>query len=135
MRWGAQCRGGLDALDGTRAYKERVLRLAEGTGDTALPARPRVALSVPHTGGLVLVGWRTFLHHPSLLRVERGDDSFGEGCGGWEDLAPQDIPRIAELDGDAWGDFNRSGDLAPVADQVEHVGVGVISDLGFCHHL
>lgn len=103
MRWGAQCRGGLDALDGTRAYKERVLRLAEGTGD--------------------------------MLRVERGDDSFGEGCGGWEDLAPQDIPRIAELDGDAWGDFNRSGDLAPVADQVEHVGVGVISDLGFCHHL
>ena len=61
----------------------------------------------------------------------RGDDSFGEDCGGAEDLYAQDIPRMAELDGDAGGDFDRAGDLARVADQVEHVRLGVISDLGF----
>ena len=61
----------------------------------------------------------------------RGDDSFGEDCGGPEYLDAQDIPRIAELDGDAGRGFNQSGDLARVADQVEHISLGVISDLKF----
>ncbi len=75
------------------------------------------------------------LPHSGPFGMERGDALLREDLGGPKDLDAEDIPRIAELDGDAWGDFNRSGDLAPVADQVEHVGVGVISDLGFCHHL
>ena len=51
--------------------------------------------------------------------MERGDDFFREDFGGPEDLDAQDIPRIAELDGDAWGDLRRgrpgrhSSSLAP----------------------
>ena len=67
--------------------------------------------------------------------MERGDDFLRKDFGGAEDLDAEDIPRIAELDSDAWRDFNRSGNLALVADQIEHVGLGVLSDLGFCHHL
>ena len=43
------------------------------------------------------------LQHPGLLRVERGEDFFRGDLGGPEDLDAEDIARIAELDGDAWG--------------------------------
>jgi hypothetical protein len=67
--------------------------------------------------------------------MERGNDFFGEDFGGPEDLDTEDIPRIAKLDGDTLRDFKRSGDLALVSDQVEHVGLAVILDLGFYNHL
>jgi hypothetical protein len=66
--------------------------------------------------------------------MKRGDDFFHEDFGGSENFDAEDIPCIAELDGDAWSDFDRSGDLALVADQVGHADLGVISELGFCNH-
>ena len=47
------------------------------------------------------------------------------------DLDTPDIPRIAELDSDAWRDLHGPGNLALVADQIERVGLGVVSDLGY----
>ena len=67
--------------------------------------------------------------------MERGDDFFGEDFGGPKDLDAEDTPRIAELDSDAWGDLKGPANLAIVADQVEHVGPGVVLNLGFCDHL
>jgi hypothetical protein len=52
------------------------------------------------------------LQHPGLHCTERGDDFFREDFGGPEDIDTQDPPRNTELDGDAWRDFNRSGNLA-----------------------
>ena len=46
------------------------------------------------------------LQYPLLLRVKRGDDFFREDFGGAEEFDAQDIPRIAELDSNAWGDFH-----------------------------
>ena len=71
------------------------------------------------------------LQHSGLFGVERGKDFFREEFGSLEDLDAQDIPRIAALDGDAWKDLNGPGNLAIVADQIEHVGLGVVWDLGF----
>ncbi len=48
VRWGAQCRGGLDELDTARARQEQTLSLAEETGDTEWQARTRIALSATH---------------------------------------------------------------------------------------
>jgi hypothetical protein len=56
VRWGAQCRGGLDELDAARAHQEQALRLAEEAGDTTLQARTGIALSANYRGELVLVG-------------------------------------------------------------------------------
>src|SRR5215510_4925344 len=61
------------------------------------------------------------LQHAGLLGMERGDDFSHEGFGGTENFDAEDIPRIAEFDGDAWRDFDRSGHLALVTDQIKHV--------------
>jgi hypothetical protein len=53
-RWSARFRGGLDERNASWAYQEQVLSPAEVTGDGALQERPRIALSAPHRGGLVL---------------------------------------------------------------------------------
>ena len=47
-----------------------------------------------------------WLQHSSLFGMKRGDDFFGEDFGGPGDLDAEDIPRITELDGDAWGDLD-----------------------------
>jgi hypothetical protein len=75
------------------------------------------------------------LQYSGLFGMERGDDFFREDFGGPEDLDAQDIPRIAELDGDAWRDLNGPGNLAIVADQIEHVSLDVVSDFGCCSQL
>ena len=42
------------------------------------------------------------LQHSGLFGVERGKDFFREEFEAWKISTPQDIPRIAALDGDAW---------------------------------
>jgi hypothetical protein len=56
VRWGAECRGGLDEMDAPRAHQEQALSLAKGAGDMGLQARTWVALAVSHPGGLTPAG-------------------------------------------------------------------------------
>jgi hypothetical protein len=92
-------------MDAAQAHQEQIHRLAEETEDTALQAQTRIALASPLWGSYWCVEGHS-LQHPGLLRMERGDDFFREDFGGPEDLDPQDIACIAELDSDAWRDLD-----------------------------
>ena len=70
--------------------------------------------------------------HSGLFRVERGDDLFREDLGRSQDFNPQDIPCIAELDGDSWRYLDRASDLSLLTEKIQDVSPNIISGLGFC---
>src|SRR5919109_3899118 len=77
---------------------------------------------------------RSSLQHSSLFRMERGDDLFRQDLGRPEDFYSQDIPCIAELDGDSWRDLDRARNLSLLAEKIQHISPYVISGFGFCRH-
>ena len=53
---------------------------------------------------------------------------------GSEDFNPQDIPCIAEFDGDSWRHLDRASNLSLLTEKIQYVSSHIISGLGFCSH-
>jgi hypothetical protein len=66
--------------------------------------------------------------------MARGDDLFRQNLGRSEDFNSQDVPGVAELDGDSWRDLDRARHLSRLAEKIQHISPHIIAGLGLCRH-